>query len=61
MAITFYPMVALALRWVALALRCEKKRFDLASRAALPQAIAGWMRRIEGPPYFSKTWPPHWK
>ena len=52
--LTFYPMVALALR-------CEKKRFDFALRAALPKAIAGWMRRIEGLPYFSKTWPAHWK
>jgi glutathione S-transferase len=52
--LTLYPIVALALR-------CEKKRPDLALRAALPQAITGWMRRIEGLPYFSKTWPAHWK
>jgi glutathione S-transferase len=52
--LTLYPMIALALR-------CEKKRFDLALRAALPQAIAAWMQRIEGLPYFAKTWPAHWK
>jgi glutathione S-transferase len=52
--LTVYPMVALALR-------CENKKPDLGVRAALPQPVRGWMQRIEGLPYFSKTWPAHWK
>jgi glutathione S-transferase len=52
--LTLYPMVALALR-------CENKKPDLGVRASLPQPIRGWMERIEGLPYFSKTWPAHWK
>lgn len=52
--LTLYPMVALALR-------CENKKPDLDVRAALPQAMRSWMQRIEGLPYFSKTWPAHWK
>lgn len=52
--LTLYPMVALALR-------CENKRPDIAVRAALPQQMGSWMRRIGGLPYLSKTWPPHWK
>lgn len=52
--LTLYPMVALALR-------CENKKPDLGVRAALPPQIGGWMLRIQSLPYFSKTWPPHWK
>ena len=52
--LTFYPMVALALR-------CENRKPDLDMRAALPQLIRSWMQRIEGLPYFAKTWPAHWK
>lgn len=52
--ITLYPMVALALR-------CESKKPDLGLRAALPQPMRSWMQRIERLPYFSKTWPAHWK
>jgi len=52
--LTLYPMVALALR-------CENKKPDLDVRAALPPQIGAWMQRIEGLPYFSKTWPAHWK
>lgn len=52
--LTLYPMIALALR-------CEKKKPDLDMRAALPAPMRGWMNRIEGLPYFSKTWPAHWK
>jgi len=52
--LTLYPMIALALR-------CENKKPDLDVRAALPQPMRGWMQRIEGLPYFSKTWPAHWK
>ena len=52
--LTLYPMVALALR-------CENKKPGLDLRAALPQPMRNWMQRIEGLPYFSKTWPAHWK
>jgi glutathione S-transferase len=52
--LTLYPMVALALR-------CENRKPDLAVGAALPQPMRDWMRRIEGLPYFAKTWPAHWK
>lgn len=52
--LTLYPMVALALR-------CENKRPDIAVRAALPPKISSWMQRIESLPYLAKTWPPHWK
>ena len=52
--LTFYPMVALALR-------CENGKPDLGIRAALTQPIRSWMQRIEGLPYFAKTWPAHWK
>ena len=52
--LTLYPMVALALR-------CETRRPDLALGAALPQQMGRWMQRVEALPYISKTWPPHWK
>ena len=52
--LTLYPMVALALR-------CENKKPDLGVRASLPHPMRSWMQRIEGLPYFSKTWPAHWK
>lgn len=52
--LTLYPMIALALR-------CESRKPDLNLRAALPERIRGWMQRIQNLPYFSKTWPAHWK
>jgi glutathione S-transferase len=52
--LTLYPMVALALR-------CEYKKPDVDVRAALPPQFDGWMQRIQSLPYFSKTWPAHWK
>ena len=52
--LALYPMIALALR-------CENKKPDLGVRAALPQPMRSWMQRVEGLPYFSKTWPAHWK
>jgi glutathione S-transferase len=51
---TLYPMVAMALR-------CEKKKPDLALRAALPARIDAWMQGVEMLPFFPRTWPAHWK
>ncbi len=51
---TLYPMLALALR-------LEKKKPDLALRPALGPKLAAWVKRIEALPYFAKTIPPHWK
>lgn len=51
---TLYPIIAMALR-------CEKKKPDIELRAALPERISAWMRRVESLPYFAKTWPAHWK
>ena len=31
------------------------------ARNLLPPKVAGWVRRIEALPYYSKTIPPHWK
>ena len=51
---TLYPMLALALR-------CEKKRPDLAFARAIPAPLGSWMRRVEALPCCAKTWPAHWK
>jgi glutathione S-transferase len=51
---TLYPMLALALR-------CDKKKPDLALRTGLGPRVSAWMERIEALSYFRKTWPPHWK
>ncbi|HEY6280484.1 MAG TPA: glutathione S-transferase family protein [Burkholderiales bacterium] len=51
---TLYPMLALALR-------LEKKKPDLALRSTLGPKLAAWMKRIEALPYFQKTRPSHWK
>lgn len=51
---TLYPMVALVLR-------CEKRKPDLGLRAAIPDPIDAWMRRVEALPFFASTWPEHWK
>jgi glutathione S-transferase len=51
---TIYPMIALALRM-------ERRKNDLAVRAAVGPKLEAWMRRIESLPYFEKTLPPHWK
>ena len=64
MAITFYYGAGSPCAWrvwLALALRCEQERHDLALHSAMPQQMSGWMQRIEGLRYLSKTWPPHWK
>jgi glutathione S-transferase len=51
---TLYPLLALALR-------CERKKPDLALRAALPDRINAWMQGVEMLPFFPRTWPAHWK
>jgi len=51
---TVYPMIALALRM-------ERKKPDLALRAAIGARLGAWMKRIEGLPYFERTYPPHWR
>lgn len=49
-----YPLIALALR-------LERRKSDLAIRPAIGAGLAAWMRRVEALPYFAKTFPPHWK
>jgi len=51
---TLYPMVALTLR-------CDKKKPDLAVASLVGPRLSAWMERVEALPYFHKTWPPHWK
>jgi glutathione S-transferase len=51
---TIYPMLALALR-------IERKKPDVNLSANVPPKLAAWMRRMEALPYFTKTYPPHWK
>jgi glutathione S-transferase len=50
---TLYPMLALAMR-------CEKRKPDLALRERLPSALDQWMHGMEMLPILRKTWPPHW-
>lgn len=50
---TLYPQLALALR-------CEKHKPDLALRARFPARIGAWMRSVERLPFFARTLPPHW-
>jgi glutathione S-transferase len=51
---TLYPLVALSLR-------LERAKPDLAINAALGPKLSAWMRRVEAPAYFARTVPPHWK
>jgi glutathione S-transferase len=51
---TLYPMIALALR-------CEKKKPDLGLLDRMPARINAWMQGVEILPFFTKTWPAHWK
>jgi glutathione S-transferase len=50
---TVYPLLALTLRM-------EIKKPDLAVRKAIPPKMSEWMKRVEALPYFRKTWPSHW-
>jgi len=52
---SLYPLLALTLRME------DKKKPDLAIRAALGSKLKAWMQRIEKLPFFDKTYPPHWK
>lgn len=49
-----YPLIALALR-------LERRKSDLAIKPAIGAKLGAWMRRVEALPYFAKTFPPHWK
>ena len=51
---TVYPIIALALR-------TERKDPNINLGANIPMKLAAWMRRMEALPYFTKTYPPHWK
>jgi len=51
---TVYPMIALGLRM-------EIRKPDLAIRSAIGATLDAWMKRVEALPYFAKTYPPHWK
>jgi glutathione S-transferase len=52
--LTLYPLIALGLRM-------ERRKPDLGIKPALGTKLLAWMRRVEALPYFSKTYPPHWK
>lgn len=51
---TLYPLIALALR-------IERVRTDLALRTAISPRLAAWMARVEALPWFARTWPSHWE
>lgn len=51
---TVYPLIALALRM-------EKKKPDLAIAPAIGPRLTRWMKRVEALPYFGTTYPPHWR
>ncbi|OGI68038.1 MAG: hypothetical protein A2W18_05665 [Candidatus Muproteobacteria bacterium RBG_16_60_9] len=49
-----YPLIALALR-------LDRLKPDIAIRPTVGAKLSAWMRRVEALPYFAKTYPPHWK
>jgi glutathione S-transferase len=49
-----YPLIALALR-------CEKRKPDLALRERIPARVSAWMQGVEILPFYPKTWPAHWQ
>ena len=51
---TFYPILALALR-------SERRKPELNLSGNIGVKLAAWMRRVEALPYFTRTYPPHWK
>jgi hypothetical protein len=44
-----------------LALRIEKRLPSLGISGMLGPRLSAWMRRIEGLPYYDRTYPPHWR
>jgi glutathione S-transferase len=46
---------------IALSLRMERRKPDLAISKRIGARLKGWMQRFEALPYFAKTYPPHWK
>lgn len=46
---------------VAMSLRPERKKPDLAIAATLGPRTRAWKARIEALPHFDKTYPPHWR
>lgn len=51
---TLYPILALALR-------LERRKADLAIRYMIGPKLSAWMRHMSELPIVHKTWPPHWK
>ncbi len=51
---TLYPVMALALR-------LEKKKFDVGIRQMIGPKLATWMQNLTEQPIIRTTWPPHWK
>jgi len=52
---TLYPMIALVLRMQ------DRKQPDLSVRERIGPRLRAWMAQFEALPYFSRTYPPHWK
>lgn len=46
---------------LAFLVRVDEKRPGHGLRALIPERLRPWMARIEALPYFSKTYPPHWR
>ncbi|MGH8672590.1 MAG: glutathione S-transferase family protein [Burkholderiales bacterium] len=51
---TVYPLIALTLR-------IEKRQPSVPIARMIGPHLAAWMKRMEALPYFSKTYPPHWR
>lgn len=51
---SLYPLLALSLRM-------QKRKPELAMDAAIGPQLGAWKQRIEALAYFPKTYPPHWK
>jgi glutathione S-transferase len=52
--ITFYP-------WAGFIPRFERKKPDLGLSKVLGPKLVAWKQRMEGLPFFDKTYPPHWR
>ncbi|MBI3545361.1 MAG: glutathione S-transferase family protein [Gammaproteobacteria bacterium] len=51
---SLYPLLALSLRM-------QKRKPELAMDSAIGPKLDGWKQRLEALAYFPKTYPPHWK